>query len=214
MNASEPFGYVCGRCNLCCRNKRIQMNPYEVARLARARGVSAAAFREAYAVNGVWLKQTETGACVFLGPEGCTVHADRPLVCRLYPLGRHVRDDGRVRFSRLEGDPGSAGEYAGEGTIADYLEGQGAEPFARAADDYFFWWTKASETLTADSGLGPEDDLEAEDVLDLDAAVERHCAAQGRPAPADLEARRRLHLEILNQRLNGRDRLTGSQDHV
>ena len=29
------------------------------------------------------LKQTESGACVFLGAEGCMVHPDRPLVCRL-----------------------------------------------------------------------------------------------------------------------------------
>lgn len=207
---SEPFGYVCARCNRCCRNKRIQLNPYEAARLARAKDVSAAAFRERFTVDGLWLNQTETGACVFLGAEGCTVHADRPLVCRLYPLGRHVRDDGRVRFSRLEADAGSAGAYTGGGSVADYLADQAAEPFIQAADDYFFWWSAAAAGLSD----GPDGELQADDILDLDAAVERRCAAEGRLAPADLETRRRLHLEILTQRLEGRARQTGSQDHV
>jgi Fe-S-cluster containining protein len=210
----EPFGYVCRRCNLCCRNQRIQLNPYEVARLARSQGVSASAFRERFTVDGVWLAQTETGACVFLGPGGCTVHADRPLACRLYPLGRHVRDDGRVRFSRLAGEPGSAGAYTGEGTVADYLESQGAGPFTRAADDYFGWWMAASRA-SAEPGSPPLlSETEANDILDLDAAVERRCAAEGRSAPADLEARRRLHLDILDQRLERRLTLTRSDHHV
>ena len=197
---SDAFGYVCGRCNRCCHNKRIQVNPYEIARLARARGQSAAAFRAQSIVDGVYLKQTDTGACVFLGPRGCEVHGDRPLVCRLYPLGRHIRDDASVRFSLLEGHPQTAGRFGGSGTVADYMTAQGAGPFVQAADDYFFWWCRASEALggaaKSDDPIGADD---AAEWLDLDVAVERRCAAAGVAAPEDLEQRRRMHLTILDE---------------
>src|SRR5215468_5694658 len=88
----EAFGYVCRRCHN--HHKHIQLNPYEVARLARNRNLTTSEFATACTENGegVILGQTETGACISLGAAGCTVYADRPLVCRLYPLGRHVLD--------------------------------------------------------------------------------------------------------------------------
>src|SRR5215470_9862277 len=100
---SEAFDYVCRRCLKCCHHQRIQLNPYELARLARNLGLTTTEFRAAWTEHGdgLALRQTETGACVFLGSEGCTVHPDRPLVCRLYPLGRHVSADGSEAFSRI-----------------------------------------------------------------------------------------------------------------
>jgi len=41
---------------------------------------------------------------------------------------RHVRDDGSEFFSRLEGHPQSAGEVTDKGTIAEFLQAQGAAP--------------------------------------------------------------------------------------
>jgi hypothetical protein len=81
------------------------------------------------------LRENEDGTCVFLGPQECQVHGDRPLVCRLYPLGRHVRSDGSEHFTQLEGHPQSAGELSDYGTITEYLAAQGAQPFMDAADD-------------------------------------------------------------------------------
>src|ERR1700752_4896509 len=98
---SQVFGYKCHRCMRCCYDKRIQINPYESARLARNLGQTTTEFRSAWTEDGAGtvLKQTDTGACIFLGNDGCTVHPDRPLVCRLYPLGRRVRADGSESFS-------------------------------------------------------------------------------------------------------------------
>src|SRR5262245_23039972 len=146
---SAPFGYVCRRCSRCCQDKQIQVNPYEVARLARAKGQSTSAFRADWTIDGrgTTLRWTEDGACVFLGPHGCEVHGDRPLVCRLYPLGRHVRSDGGEYFTTLEGHPQSAGQFTGDGTIAEYLSAQGAQPFMDAADAYFRWLCVAHERL-------------------------------------------------------------------
>jgi Fe-S-cluster containining protein len=208
----EVFGYVCRRCLKCCHHKRIQVNPYEVARLARNRGVGAAEFRARWTHEGrgVALGQTDDGACVFLGPEGCTVHADRPLVCRLYPLGRHVDTEGGERFSHVTPHPQSEGEYTRDGVIADFLERQGAGPFMQAADEYLAWMMRALAAIPeAVDFVGPDvdapDPAPSYDLLDMDAAVEDYCSAQGVAPPDDIEARKALHLAILDQSLQGQE---------
>jgi Fe-S-cluster containining protein len=202
----EAFGYLCGRCLQCCHHKRIQLNPYEVARLARNRGLTTGEFRTAFTEDGAGLavRQTETGACVFLGSDGCTVHADRPLVCRLYPLGRHVDADGVESFSPA--DPHAGGEFTGSGTIAEFLATQDAYPFMRAADDYFFWLCAASAHTdqTSDgqaASVSRQDEDVARDLLDMDTAIARHCAATDVAELTDIEVRRRLHLTILYQQI-------------
>jgi len=87
--------------------------------------------------QGTELRRKENGSCVFLGPEGCQVHADRPLACRLYPLGRQMDADGNENFATIEGHPQSEGEFTNKGTVADYISGQEAGPFMDAADAYF-----------------------------------------------------------------------------
>jgi Fe-S-cluster containining protein len=193
---AERFGFACGRCTQCCRTMRIQINPYEVARLAHNRGVSTSAFRERWTLDGEGAVIARTGgnACVFLGPEGCSVHADRPLVCRLYPLGRHIGADGSERFSLAERLPGAGGAFDADGTIAAFLEAQGAGPFMRAADSYFFWLCRAHDALDGADGA----EIDAGDLLDMDAAIAAHCASTRSEEPDGVDARHRLHLEILD----------------
>jgi uncharacterized protein len=202
---STSFGYVCRRCSRCCQDKQIQVNPYEVARLARAKGLSTSEFRAAWTVDGrgTVLRQNEDGTCVFLGPQGCEVHRDRPLVCRLYPLGRIVRSDGSEHFMRCEGHPQSAGEFTDRGTIADYLAAQDAAPFMDATDAYFQWLCAAHERLGAPADH-PADEAGTEeaDLLDLDTTIVRHCKATGEAEPTDLEDRMRLHLRLLDDAIS------------
>jgi hypothetical protein len=200
----EAFGYVCRRCSRCCRDKDIHVNPYEVARLARRLGQTTGEFRIAWTRDGAGtsLRQTESGACALLGPAGCTVHSDRPLVCRLYPLGRHVLADGTEWFSRLEGHPQSAGEITDRGTISEFLEAQEAQDFMTAADDYFGWFCAARERLGEDVPADESDEPAqvaalAADLIDMDAAIARHCAATATAEPHEMEDRKRLHMEIL-----------------
>jgi uncharacterized protein len=205
----EPFGYTCQRCSRCCYHKGIQVNPYEVARLARKLGQTTTDFRIAWTRKsaGTMLKQTETGACVFLGENGCTVHSDRPLVCRLYPLGRRIGAGGSERFSHLKSHPQSAGQVTADGTIAEFVEKQGAQPFIVAADAYFFWVCAANDYLYA-AANSPPSDKPVEDVtaatalLDMDVAITRHCNSAGIIEPQDIEERMRLHLQILYQHIN------------
>ncbi len=200
----ERFGYRCGRCGKCCRGKLIQVNPYEVGRLARCLQQSTTQFRTAWtdAGAGNYLRRNPDGTCVFLTPAGCGVYADRPLVCRIYPLGRHVSAAGAERWSHVPPHFLSEGRYTHEGTIADFLATQGAEPFMDACDQYHRWVLRAAEVLGQGSPDGDGEQGEAlADLTDMDAAISAYCDALKQAEPGDIEVRKDLHLEILYQRL-------------
>jgi uncharacterized protein len=203
---SDAFGYVCRRCSRCCYDKRIQVNPYEIARLARSQSQSTSEFSAASTIDGLGteLRRKEDGSCVFLVPGGCQVHDDRPLVCRLYPLGRRIHVDGSESYTTVEGHPQSKGEFTNKSTIAEYISEQEAGPFIDAADGYFRW------ICSARSQLGPEADpyilrttpkaIHIE-LLDMDSSVATYCSANGLSEPTDLEDRRQLHLQLLYEAL-------------
>jgi Fe-S-cluster containining protein len=201
---AEVFGYACNRCSRCCYRMLIQVNPYEIGRLAQLMGVSTSAFVARWTKGGAGLHlgHKESGACVFLGPQGCEVHSDRPLACRLYPLGRHVEPDGTERWSHLTAHPKTAGVYSKSGTIADYIAGQGAEPFMRATDEYAIWYRAAHQLL--EEAAAPDEsasEVEDLDLLDMDSVIADHAAMSGEDAPVDIEARKELHLIILARKL-------------
>ena len=220
LTADSPFSYRCRRCSLCCRNKLIQVNPYEIARLSRALGISTTLFIRYHLEPGrPYLRRCEDGACVFLGPEGCTVHANRPLVCRVYPLGRHVlsgADETLTRYSVVVGQTGSKGVVGADATIADYLAEQGVAPFAAAASAYldilqslFDAWRAAPEPATTTPNCAPAESGECieegiPELLDLDRAVEAHCSLHQLAEPSDLDARMALHLQLIRDWLGAR----------
>lgn len=202
----EEFGYECRACSRCCRHKVIQVNPYEVARLARLKAMSTGEFRAAFTEDGqgaILRRTPDTDTCVFLKDGGCSVHADRPLVCRLYPLGRHVAPGGNEKWLHVPPHPESAGVYTRKGTIADYIAAQGALPFMRAADDYAQW------VRDAQAFLETAEDRGVDDLTDMDGAIAAHCERTGTPEPADIEQRRLMHMHILYLQLNQPGELDG-----
>jgi Fe-S-cluster containining protein len=195
LEAGGAYSYECNRCLRCCRDKRIRVNPYETYRLAHALGLSTTELLARHTTaQGTELARTDDGRCVFLGPEGCTVHADRPLVCRLYPLGRHVVSGEPDRFHHLEPHPESEGVLGSAGTVADYLATQGAAPFMHAADVYLDVVAELAGALAAmqEPPTSPEADL-ATVWLDVDAVLAR----ENVPAPADAEEAVALHRAAL-----------------
>jgi len=195
LGAASPFSYRCTQCSSCCFDKRIQVNPYEIARLARNRGLSTGEFRDRHTHEGALL-QRDDGACVFLGPQGCTVHPDRPLVCRLFPLGRVIDSEGGVRFVRFPDPHAARGEFGEDGVVMDYVTAQGALPFIVAADAYFAFFLRASARLEA--GAAPEIDG---DPLDIDTQLARDCRARQIDEPTDLEERWPQHIALLDTML-------------
>jgi len=199
MTADTRFSYRCTRCNSCCVDKRIQVNPYEIARLARNRGVSTAEARKTFTTADSALRQQEDGRCIFLGDQGCTVHADRPLVCRLFPLGRVIDAAGKVHFVPYPDPLAAHGEFGEAGVIADYLEAQGATAFIAAADAYFAFFCRANARMGAGTPVVADPDR---DLLDIDSELAAACAASGVAEPEDLLERMWLHISLLDQLLD------------
>lgn len=209
----STFGYTCNRCLACCRFKKIQLNPYEIARLARNRGLSTTDFIARHTTNGgTVLRFQEDGTCGFLGAQGCSVHPDRPLVCRLYPLGRHVHFLGVEHFNQMECEPGCQGVFHDNGTVEQFLAEQGAGPFMHAADVYLDLLRRLLETLT-DEAVEP---AQSENILatvrtvsdnrdgghdlswiDMDRAVADYCRQTGVPVPEDMEAKMAMHIKAV-----------------
>ena len=213
MTRSTPFSYACGRCSRCCHHKGITLNPYEVLRLARQQGLTTTEFIARHTdTAGTRLRQRADGACMFLTATGCGVHADRPLVCRIYPLARHISPEDVETFSELEPHPQTEGRYGTQGTVGDYLEAQGAEPFMQAADRYLNLFRELADSLaerverlaaSEREAVGrkfvrPTDDAEAGLAwLDIDRTVDEYCRARGLAKPDDATRLMDLHAQAL-----------------
>jgi len=147
VSAETLFGFHCHpglACfNRCCREATLILSPYDILRLSRRLNLSTGEFlrrhtrREAEAGSGLPLvlaKPARTGGCPFLGETGCTVYADRPAACRLFPLtqGSELTSEGVVDhlfLRRLDYCQGFAGEP--EWTVAGWEADQGFAEFDR-----------------------------------------------------------------------------------
>ena len=75
VNADVP----CDGCRQCCYHLGVDVHPERetpetLAHLQTERREN----------GGLYLRKREDGACVHLGPEGCTVYEHRPIACRSY----------------------------------------------------------------------------------------------------------------------------------
>jgi uncharacterized protein len=205
----SPFSYECKACKRCCTGKRIPVNPYEVARLARHVGLSTTAFLEKHTeVGGAILRRSDDQRCVFLGEGGCSVHSSRPVACRLYPLGRQRASGGEERFAELQPHPQSEGVYGNSGTVADFLESQGVRTYLELADAYGAVLARMLEALARREGyveaqgeavasLAEAPATGESNLLDMDATVTRYCAERGRDVPESVEDKARLHIAAI-----------------
>ena len=102
----------CAGCSSCCRGmgNTIVLDPYDVWRLTGGLGVSLqqllAGHLELNVVDGIILPNLkmsgEEETCSFLDANGrCTIHAYRPGICRLFPLGRIYEDGGFHYFLQV-----------------------------------------------------------------------------------------------------------------
>ncbi len=98
----------CAGCSSCCHDmgSSIVLDPYDVYRLTKASGWSFGQMLEhcleLNVVDGVILPNLkmdeEKNQCTFLNEEGtCSIHAARPGICRLFPLGR-IYENGSFQY--------------------------------------------------------------------------------------------------------------------
>jgi Fe-S-cluster containining protein len=218
LRRDSPFSYVCRQCNRCCSKKIIKLNPYEVARLSANRGISTTNLIRTFTLaHGTVLKLTDSGECIFHTPQGCVVHPDRPLVCRLYPLGRHVGANGEESFSLLPPHPESAGVFGHDGTIADYLELQGAGPYIDSVGKYLSLLSHMLSALRADGAVEAKETLPVQnrspertdagvriglEWLDMDLLVSDFCAHRGLSVPTRPEEKMTIHIRAIETKFD------------
>ena len=98
----------CAGCSACCRGmgSSIVLHPFDVYRLVNGTGLRFEELLQNHlelnVVDGVILPNLkmagESEACAFLSEEGrCTIHAHRPGICRIFPLGR-LYEDGSFQY--------------------------------------------------------------------------------------------------------------------
>ena len=98
----------CRGCSACCRGmgRSIVLDPLDVMRIARGLGMTFAGLlqgqMELNVADGIVLPNLkmagETEQCAFLDDGGrCQIHAFRPGICRIFPLGR-IYEDGSFRY--------------------------------------------------------------------------------------------------------------------
>lgn len=94
----------CEDCSACCQGmgNSIILDPFDVFRLSKGQKLSFEELMveniELNVVDGVILPNLKmSGAqeqCTFLNQQGrCRIHAIRPGICRLFPLGRYYKDN-------------------------------------------------------------------------------------------------------------------------
>jgi len=94
----------CIGCSSCCRGmgSSITLDPVDVWRLTTGLGVSFEQMLKHYielnVVDGVILPNLKMAgtdeSCLFLDEQGrCKIHAVRPGICRLFPLGRYYENE-------------------------------------------------------------------------------------------------------------------------
>ncbi|MCD6297338.1 MAG: YkgJ family cysteine cluster protein [Deltaproteobacteria bacterium] len=154
LDLKDTFAFSCHKdlaCfNTCCRNKHLPLTPYDILRLKNALNLHSDEFLSRYTVYSLdqdsgfpiislGMGDAPQKACPFVAPEGCRVYNDRPMACRLFPLGRLSGiDHGRMakeEFYYLLDIPGCLG--FGEKkirTVEEWRNNQGLLPYTEIND--------------------------------------------------------------------------------
>ena len=101
MKMDDILPFSCTHCGGCCvPQEEILISPLDLFRLAKELGLTAEQFMDQYAECYIGessrmpivrvAPKGETRRCPLLKNNKCSVHAVKPSVCRLYPLGRSL----------------------------------------------------------------------------------------------------------------------------
>ncbi len=114
ISLNDKLNFKCSSDNACfndcCRDLNQFLTPYDILRLKTNLGITSDVFLKKYTSfhNGpesglpiVTFKAdpASKNACPFVTAKGCSVYADRPASCRIYPLARAIsrsRETGKI----------------------------------------------------------------------------------------------------------------------
>lgn len=90
----------CGSCHLCCKSEVLALLPDE--------GDDVQSYEHDYIDLPMGrvpvLKHKPNGECVYLGPNGCTIHDRAPYICRIFDCRRWFLAHSRAERRRMIAD--------------------------------------------------------------------------------------------------------------
>lgn len=209
LGRHSPFFFKCQRCSVCCSNKDIKVGPHEILRLSRNLSLTSREFLVAYIEEqNVSLRRKPNGECVFLTSQGCSVHQDRPLVCRLYPLGLLWDAEEKERFSNMPPHPDCLGYWSEEGTVEEYLQSQDVGFFLVHEQKYSRIFDQIAAKYPDRNAL--KDPLSP--LFDIDSAVADSCDRPGVRPPIDGDEIIKVHLLFLSRFVRGEPAVKSGED--
>lgn len=137
--------------NKCCSDLNMVLTPYDLLRLRRGLNLPSAdiihSFVELYMAGesrfpALRLHMTDTPerTCPFVRDTGCSIYENRPGACRMYPLGRAAKPDGKggidVRYFVMHEPHCKGFDESAEWSSMDWCADQGFDSYARFNDKY------------------------------------------------------------------------------
>lgn len=175
LHPKNSLPLTCSRSGTCCHGNRVRLNPWELMRLAVAKGMSPEEFRRKHTrsagtvllFNGLPNHTGKPSCCLYEDENGCSVHPARPLACRLFPLGRQIQN-GTAQYIH-EGLEFPCLKECSEVlelpklTVEEYLIGQETSVFEQAQDAYLQVMQNLADVsfeLLLDTGLAESGDTQ------------------------------------------------------
>jgi len=102
LTEDDTFQFACGQhmaCfTQCCSDVNIALTPYDIIRMKNRLGISSGEFLDQFCIIPfhkmqrfpvilLKMQDNEKTSCPFVNEQGCTIYADRPWPCRMYPVG-------------------------------------------------------------------------------------------------------------------------------
>jgi Fe-S-cluster containining protein len=161
LGLQDTFAFKCypgvSCFNQCCTDVNIVLSPYDVLRMKKRLGITSGEFLKKYTLLPVHkdmkipivllrMKDDESKSCSFLSDQGCSVYADRPWPCRMYPLGLAAQKDtpdgwrGDRFYFLLKEDVCKGHHEPQEQTVRQWLDDQGLDEYDQ--------WGEAFKELT------------------------------------------------------------------
>jgi Fe-S-cluster containining protein len=153
----------------------VLLNPWELHRLASEKQLTTREFRDHFCDwSGIRLKfegpkdaRGKKACSQYIANFGCSVHASRPLACRLFPLGRQIQNE-KVQYIH-QGSSFPCLEGCSEVlqlphlTVKSYLNEQKTGLYENAQDGYLEVMQNMADIafmLFLDTGLAESGDIE------------------------------------------------------
>ncbi len=148
LASDDVLPLTCSRSGTCCFGKQVLLNPWELTLIANAKKITVREFSKLYCdfggirlrFDGELISNNKRTCSQYIENFGCSVYQGRPLVCRLFPLGRYIQNNEAhymfegTNFPCLAECPEVTS--LDSLTVTNYLSGQGTALFEKAQDAY------------------------------------------------------------------------------